>query len=85
MSNMEYRQYLTNNSNTIIKNNQSAANIYCSNTLITPDNNILSPPILFNSIYDNPPDYDNNNLKKYFLNIYRTISGMFTPGIRYYI
>ena len=39
-NNMEYREYLTKNADTIIKYNQVVANTNCSNTQIIPDNNL---------------------------------------------
>jgi len=36
-NNMEYRQYLMKNADSIIRYNQHAANINCANSQVTPD------------------------------------------------
>ena len=77
---MEYRKYLTNNSNNIIKENQVSANAYCSNTFLPIDNqNTLSNPIVFKFISD-PSPY-NSDLKLNYLNDYVKTAELFTPGI----
>lgn len=85
-SNLAYRQYLTNNANIIIKNNLNVALGNCSNVEpVLPNLSIASTPILYNSIVSNPSPYDNqSDLKDYFLKEYIKISGMSTPGIRFY-
>ena len=36
-NNMEYRQYLMKNADSIVRYNQHAANINCGNSMVTPD------------------------------------------------
>jgi hypothetical protein len=82
---MAYRQYLINNADTIIKNNQTAAIGNCSNIVpIVANNPPTSPPILYTSIVSNPSEHDNNSdLKDTYLNNYIRISQMSSPGIYY--
>ena len=77
---MEYRQYLINNATVIMNNNQSNANINCSPTFLSINNNRLSLPVLFKSVTDQPLPH-NSDLKKIFLDYYIKISNMFSPGI----
>ena len=79
-SNMEYRNYLTNNSNTIIKINQSNVcdNIFNPNYIVKT----ISTPVLLNSI-KSPPLPHNSDLKKNFLDEYLKQSTQFAPGIMY--
>ena len=80
-SNMEYRQYLIHNSNTIIEDNLAAANANCVNTFAPIyTTNTLYTPVFFNSINDQPLPH-NSDLKKNYLDDYIKISKMFTPGI----
>ena len=84
-SNMTYRQYLTNNADTIIKNNQNAAAGNCSNIIPLSNEEMPSSPILFTSITTNPSIYDKpSDLKYNFLNNYLTLAKQSTPGIQYY-
>lgn len=82
-TNMEYRQYLMNNATSIIKNNQIVSTSNCPNKYNTQHNTISSPPILFNCTNEDPPQFDNSDLKQKFLKWYRSISNRFTPGIIY--
>ena len=84
-SNMEYRHYLMNNSDNIIKYNQLLANANCSNTILPEINQFTQPPpILFNSITDKPLPYDtNSDLKLNYLNKLLFIAGMSAPSIIY--
>jgi hypothetical protein len=82
-SNMEYRKYLTNNSNTIIKMNQT--NVCQNNSDIFNLNysiKTISTPVLLNSVKSPPLAY-NSDLKKNYLDEYLKQSTMFTPGIMY--
>lgn len=84
-TNMAYRQYLTNNADTIIKNSQTAAAGNCSNIIPLSGEKMPSSPILFNSITDNPSVYDKpSDLKDNFLNKYVMSARQSTPGIQYY-
>ena len=84
-SNMEYRQYLINNADNIIENNQLSANINCSQSLTQNDNTYMSSsPIIFHSIINPPLPYDSNSdLKLNYLNRLLFISNMSSPEIRY--
>ena len=83
-SNMKYRQYLTNNAESIMKNNLMNANINCSTNFLQIDSiNQSSTPFLFKSIIE-PSLIDNSNLKKNYLDNLIELAKMFTPGIMYY-
>jgi hypothetical protein len=66
--NIDINSFLnTNNSNTIIKNNQVQANSNCSNISAPIYNtNTIFTPILYKSIMDKPLPH-NSDLKKNFL------------------
>ena len=82
-TNMEYRQFLTNNADKIIEKTQVVSTDSCRTQFNTYYNIIKSPPILFNSINDDPPEFDNSDLKQKFLKWYRSFANKFTPGIIY--
>ena len=78
---MEFRQYLTNNADLIMKQNQ--ANIHCStNFLSINSNNLFQAPVLFNSVTDNSLPH-NSDLKRNYFDDFLKIAKMFTPGIMY--
>lgn len=78
---MEFRQYLTNNANSIMKNSLTNANVNCATSFLQINSNYpLITPVLFNSTNDQPLPY-NSDLKKSFLDYYIKISSLFSPGI----
>jgi hypothetical protein len=84
-SNMEYRHYLMNNSDNIIKYNQLQAKASCSNTLMPFENSyVQSSPVIFNSVTDQPLSYDSNSdLKLNHLNKLLFVANMSAPSIQY--
>jgi len=84
-NNMEYREYLTKNADTIIKYNQVVANTNCSNTQIIPDNNLgNSSNKTINMDYSSLiPILTTNKksfLKKDYLNNYYTMANLCSPN-----
>ena len=67
-TNMSIRQYLTQNADQIIQNNQRAAIGNCTSILLLSDRGSLSTiPILFTSIFNQLSFYDMSDLKVDFL------------------
>lgn len=69
-SNYEYRQYLINNTDNIIKFNQlSACDECCSNVQSINNNNESNTPYLYKSCVENkkPLGYENSDLKDSYL------------------
>jgi len=85
-TNMDIRQYITDNADKIIKNNQKASLGYCDLILsLTQKKSISQLPILFDylNIYRYLHIENDSDLKLGFMKIYNTISMMFSPSIRY--
>ena len=81
---MEFRLILTNNADTIIKNNQEIAYGNCSNIKPLFDQNILtSYPYLFKDINDNSLEYENSDLKNNYLKKFMYYVKKHTPVINY--
>jgi hypothetical protein len=85
-SNWQYRKYLVENADTIIKNNQVAA---CDECCSIPAMNQLgdkqqqNSPYLYQSCSDNsqPFGYENSDLKNLYISGYQLQSRMVTPVI----
>ena len=80
------REYITNNANKIIQNNQKASLGYCDLILsLTEKNSISQLPILFDylNIYRYLNIERDSDLKVGFMKIYNTISIIFSPSITY--
>ena len=70
---MAIRQYLTQNADQIIQNNQRAAVGNCTDILLVSDRGSLSSvPILFTSLFNQLSFYDMSDLKVDFLKYMRT-------------
>jgi hypothetical protein len=83
-TNMSFRQFLTNNADTIIQNNQNVATGNCSNIMPLLEGSMPTQPILFTSILSNPSQYDSpSDLKDNFLNKYILNARQSTPSIYY--
>ena len=85
-SNMEIREYITDNADKIIQNNQKASLGYCDLILSLQEKTSISQlPILFDylNIYHYLNIERDSDLKVGFLKIYNTISSMFSPSITY--
>ena len=81
---MAYRQYLVNNTDTIINNNLNSAAGNCSNMLPLMNNQLPLSPILFTSITQNPSQYSKpSDLLDNFLNKYIKTSTASTSGVLY--
>lgn len=84
-SNWEYRKYLVDNAETIIKNNQvSACDQCCSIPLINETkNNQQNNPYMYKSCSDNyqPFGYENSDLKNLYMSKHVIDSRMVTPVI----
>ena len=83
-NNMNYREYLIKNADTIIKYNQIVANTNCSNIQVLPDNNLGDKSIKqLNQIHpsQNPISYNDNEslLKRNYLNDYYIMANMCSP------
>lgn len=84
-NNMEYREYLTKNADTIIKYNQVVANTNCSNTQIIPDNNLGNSSnktlnIDYSSLIPILTINKKSFLKKDYLNNYYTMANLCSPN-----
>ena len=83
-SNWEYRKYLVNNADSIIKSNQLAA---CDNCCYCPAEYNSQPtsntPFLFSSCVDNsqPYGYENSDLKNLYLSRQQLQCRMVAPAI----
>ena len=84
-TNWQYRQYLTNNADNIIKYNQLAA---CDECCSCParygdGKEISNSPFLYKSCVEStqPYGYENSNLKKLYLDKYQLQSRLVTPVI----
>ena len=85
-TNMCIRQYITDNADKIIENNQKLSLGYCNLLLsLTEKKTISQIPILFDylNIYHYLNIEQDSDLKLGFMKIYNTISMMFSPSIRY--
>jgi hypothetical protein len=84
-SNWQYRKYLVENAETIIKNNQVAAcDECCSIPVMQPiSGNQQNSPYLYQSCSDNsqPFGYENSDLKNLYISNYQLQSRMVTPVI----
>ncbi len=80
----DYRQYLMNNSEGIIKNNRASAYRTCCGYVNTYQKNSSNVPYLYTSINDNsqPFGYENSDLKKLYLSRQQLQSKTVTPFIR---
>lgn len=86
-SNWEYRQYLQNNANHIMKYNtmetiySSGNNPYISSSMVQPSSNT---PFLYGSTYDNrmpPYGFSNSDLKQHYLSREQLNAKMVAPTI----
>ena len=84
-SNMKYRQFLTQNADAIIINNQALATGNCSDIITILNKNPLPPvPLLLRSITDHPHPNDNqSDIKDIYLQAYIDTAKTATPVIRY--
>lgn len=82
-SNWQYRKYLTENAEKIIKNNQIAACDECCSIPVVkqPIHNQQNNPYLYQSCIDNtqPFGYENSDLKNLYISSYQLQSRMVTP------
>jgi antitoxin component HigA of HigAB toxin-antitoxin module len=88
-NNFQYRQYLQNNADTIIKNNQENACFECStcnylNNTNTNVNTNVNTPYIFNYTIskDQPYGYENSDLKNLYLSKQKLNSVLNTPRIQ---
>ena len=84
-TNMEYRHYLMNNADNIIKHNQIVANTNCTNTPnLLNDFKYQNNPLFLDSIkITSYNDNNNSDLKQNYLNNVYIKSNMYTPIIKY--
>ena len=84
-TNWQYRQYLTNNADNIIKYNQLAACDQCCYCPPKYGNNkeMSNTPFLYKSCTESsqPYGYENSNLKKLYLDKYQLQARLVTPVI----
>ena len=86
-TNNDYRKYLTNNADNIIKYNQLSACDECCSTLQTYNNdntnNTNNTPFLYKSCLDEskPFGYETSDLKEMYLSEYQLQNRMITPVI----
>tara|TARA_B110001450_G_scaffold256350_2_gene286456 strand:- start:9201 stop:9641 length:441 start_codon:yes stop_codon:yes gene_type:complete len=91
-TNLDYRRYLQNNADSIIKNNQLNACDECSacphidnsNPILNSnDNNQLNQPYIFNSILSNnqPYGYETSDLKNIYISRQQLEAKMHAPRI----
>jgi len=84
-TNMAYRQYLVNNTDTIIKNTLNAAAGNCSNMLPLLGDKLPVAPVLFTSVEQNILPYDNSSdLRDNFLYKYQNTANASSSGVQYY-
>lgn len=77
-SNMQYRQYLTQNGINIIKENFKQYNADCGN--FSYKKNTVFTPVLMKNVTDCPLPYD-SDLKQNYLNKYLFLSNQYSSGI----
>ena len=84
-SNASYRSFMTNNANSIMKDNQTFAqdNIRRTAIGIKSDDNQTHPPYAFSSALDRtaPRGYESNGTKERFLNDYRQESRIISVDV----
>lgn len=81
-TNWQYRKYLQNNADSIIKYNQlSACNDCCSCPILHNASKESNPPFLYKSCLEKsqPYGYENSDLKSLYLNKYQLQCRLYTP------